>query len=112
MKKTNNLKGEKMTVREKIKNFVTKLEKKYPSLITNQMNLGTVEHTDLNKYKWTENLVGRDQLMKWKKFKYILKVWEQVDNGSKEIWDINYLFRNYGWYNYDKLLRIETKERA
>ena len=37
----NKKKGENMTVKEKIKNFVTKLEKKYHSLINNQMNLLT-----------------------------------------------------------------------
>lgn len=95
------------TVREKIQNFVTKLEKKYPSLITNQMELGTGNHPNYDDYKWTENLVGRDKLEKWKKFKYILKVWNQVDNGIRPDWEINYIFRNYGYYHYDKLLREE-----
>jgi hypothetical protein len=52
-------------------------------------------------------LVGRDKLEKWKKFKYILKVWNQVDNGTRPDWEINYIFRNYGYYHYDKLLREE-----
>ena len=77
------------------------------SLITNQMDLGTGNHPDLDKYIWTEKQVGDDKLQKWKKFKYILKVWEDVDNGVKPIWDINYLFRTYGFYHYDKLLREE-----
>ena len=108
IKKTINLRGVNMkTVRERVENFVTELEKKYPSLITNQMDLGTGSHPDLDKYIWTEKQVGDDKLQKWKKFKYILKVWNEVDNGVKPIWDINYLFRTYGFYHYDKLLREE-----
>ena len=96
-----------MKTRNKIENFVTNLEKKYPVLITNKMELGTKDHPNYEDYKWTENLVGREQLIKWKKFKYILKVWEQVDNGLKPNWEINYLLRNYGYYHYDKLLKEE-----
>ena len=108
----NNLKNKKgerkmKTVRERIENYVIELEKKYPSLITNQMDLGTGNHPDLDKYIWTEKQVGDDKLQKWKKFKYILKVWKDVDNGVRPIWDINYLFRTYGFYHYDKLLREE-----
>ena len=97
------------TVRIKIQSFVNKLEKKYPSLITNKMELGTKDHPNYEDYKWTENLVGREQLIKWKKFKYILKVWNQVDNGIRPDWEINSIFRNYGFYHYDKLLREERK---
>ena len=42
-----------MKTRNKIENFVTNLEKKYPVLITNKMELGTKDHPNYEDYKWT-----------------------------------------------------------
>jgi hypothetical protein len=92
------------TVKQKLEAQVKRIENTFPQLITNQMYLGAKDHPDAKLYNETSSLVGIGTLSKWRKLKYILKVWNSLN--------VDTLLRDNGYYHLAKLLREEFKKES
>jgi hypothetical protein len=99
------------TVKQKLEAQVKRIENTFPQLITNQMYLGAKDHPDAKLYNETSSLVGMGTLSKWRKLKYILKVWNSLDLSKPNavVLGVDTLLRDSGYYHFAKLLREEQK---
>jgi hypothetical protein len=105
-------KGKKMkTVKQKLEAQVKRIEDTFPQLITNQMYLGAKDHPDATLYNETSSIVGMGTLFKWRRLKYILKVWNSLDLSKPNavVLGMDTLLRHNGYYHLAKLLREEQK---
>ena len=99
------------TVKQKLEAQVKRIEDTFPQLITNQMYLGAKDHPDAKLYNETSSIVGMGTLFKWRRLKYILKVWNSLDLSKPNavVLNIDNLLRHNGYYHLAKLLSEEQK---
>ena len=104
------------TVKQKLEKKLSKWEKQFPELITNQMHLGTKDHPSIDLWNETSNLVGTVILHSWRKLKYLLNVWNTLE--SYDPYDPRMVYMNINSYlrqndmgYYARLFEKEFKQQ-
>jgi len=100
-----------ITVKQKLENKLAKWEKQFPQLVINQMHLGTKDHPNVKLWNETSNLVGTEILHKWRKLKYVLKIWDSSNEPKINYNNITSYLRSHRMSYYARLFEKEYKQQ-